>query len=176
MRLSGESANLEFDTGLVLFLANTTRDIFVFQKFNLRVALGSMYNRYNKFYMVFNSVASFLGGGTTYSAGDVTGVTTPTAWLIGVSGLDFINNSVDGVISKTAIFPTTISLAHNGKNNGGSAFTMNGVVFNKPSNDIQDISIQPYLVRGLQHGKAVTGGAIQTGDYNLSFTVYGLED
>jgi hypothetical protein len=176
MRLSGESANLEFDTGNIVFLANTTRDIFVFQQFNLRVALGSMYNRYNKFYMVFNSVASFLGGGTTYSAGDVTGITSSTAWLIGVTGLDFINNSVDGVISKTAIFPISVSLAQNGNNNGGSAFTMNGVVFNKPSNDIQDITIQPYLVRGLQPGKAVTGGINQIGDYNFSFTVYGLED
>jgi hypothetical protein len=175
MRLSGESANLEFDTGTILFPANTTRDIFIFQQFNLRVALGSMYNRYNKFYMVFNSIASFLGATATYSAGDVTNITTSTAWLIGVSGLDFINNSVDGVISKTALFPTSVSLAQNGNNNGGSAFTTNGVVFNKPSNDIQDISIQPYLVRGLEPGKAVTGGVNQIGDFNFSFTVYGLE-
>ena len=176
MRLSGESCNLEFDTNNIVFLSNTTTDIFIFQQFNLRVALGSMYNHYNKFYMVFNSVASFLGGGTTYSAADVTGVTNSTAWLIGVTGLDFINNSIDGVISKTALFPTTVSLAQNGNNNGGSAFTMNGVVFNKTSNDIQDISIQPYLVRGLQVGKAVTGGVNQIGDFNFSFTVYGLHE
>jgi hypothetical protein len=174
MRLSGESANLEFDTGNITFLANTTRDIFIFQQFNLRVALGSMYNRYNKFYMVFDSAGSFLGN-PTYSAGSVTGITSVVGWLIGVSGLDFINNSIDGVISKTALFPTTISLAQNGNSNGGLAFTMNGVVFNKPSNDIQDISVQPYLVRGLQPGKAVTGGVNQIGDYNFSFTVYGLE-
>jgi hypothetical protein len=175
MRLSGESANLEFDTGNISFPINTTRDIFIFQQFNLRVALGSMYNRYNKFYIVFNSVASFLGATTTYTAGTVTGVTTSIAWLIGVTGLDFINNSVDGVISKTALFPTTVSLAQNSNNNGGSAFTMNGVVFNKPSNDIQDITIQPYLVRGLQPGKAVTTTPQSIGDYNFSFTVYGLE-
>lgn len=179
MKLSGESANLEFETGNINFLANTTRDIFIFQQINLRVALGSLYNRYNKFYMVFNSCASFLGATTTtttYSAGTVTGITTSTAWLIGVSGLDFINNTIDGVISKTALFPTTVSLAQNSNNNGGSDQTMNGVVFTKPSNDIQDISIQPYLVRGLQPGKAVTTTTASIGDYNFSFTVYGLHE
>jgi len=176
MRLSAECCNLEFDTGNVRFNANTTTDIFIFQQFNLRVALGSMYNKYNKFYMVFNSIASFNGSLPTYSAGDVTGVTTVTGWLIGVSGLDFINNSVDGLISKTALFPTTVSLSQNGYRDGGDSQTSNGVVFNKPSNDIQDIAIQPYLVRGLQPGKVVNAsGTTQIGDYNFSFTVYGLE-
>jgi hypothetical protein len=175
MRISGESSNLEFETGNINFLGNTTRDIFIFQQFNLRTALGSLYNRYNKFYMVFNSCASFLGSTTTYSAGSVSGITTSTAWLIGVTGLDFINNSIDGDISKTALFPTTVSLAQNSNNNGGSTQTMNGIVFTKPSNDIQDITIQPYLVRGLQPGKAVTTSA-SIGDYNFSFTVYGLHE
>lgn len=176
MRLSGESANLEFDTDNIRFNANTTTDIFIFQQINLRVALGSMYNKYNKFYMVFNSIASFNGSLPTYSAGDVSGVTTVTGWLIGVSGLDFINNSVDGVISKTALFPLTFPLALNGYKDGGDSLTSNGVVFNKPSNDIQDIAIQPYLVRGLQPCKVVnSSGSTQIGDYNFSFTVYGLE-
>lgn len=174
MKLSAESANLEFSNTYV-FPINTTRDIFVFQQFNLRLALGALYDKYNKFYMVFNSTSSFIGGTTTYSSGSVTGITNPVAWLIGVSGFDFINNSIDGVLSKTALFPVTISLANNGYSSSNTQ-TMNGVVFTKQSNSIQDITIQPYLVRGLQPGKAVTVTTQQLGSYAFNFTVYGLED
>jgi hypothetical protein len=175
MKLSGESANLEFETGNITIPINTTRDLLISQQINLRVALGDMYNRYNKFYMVFNSIASFGGANMTYTSGSVAGVTNSTAWLIGVTGLDFVNNSVNGVISKTALFPTSVSLAQNNFSIGGQTQTMNGVVFNKPSNDIQNITISPYLVRGLQVGRIVAT-AQQIADYNFSFTVYGLED
>jgi hypothetical protein len=175
MKLSGESANLEFDTGNLTITVGAPKDIFIFQQFNLRVALGDMYNRYKKFYMIFNSIGSFAGTTVTYTAGTLTNITSPVAWLIGVSGLDFVNNSVDGILSKTALFPTAVSLAQGAFNIGGQSQTMNGVVFNKPSNDIQDISIRPYLVRGLRPGIAVAS-VTNNCDFNFSFTVYGLED
>jgi hypothetical protein len=156
MKLSGESANLEFETGNITIPANQSRDILISQQINLRLALGDMYNRYNKFYIVFNSIASFGGANMTYSAGPtLTGITSQTCWLIGITGLDFVNNSVNGAISKIGLFPTTISLAQNSFTLGGQTQTMNGLVFNKPSNDIQNITIAPYLVRGLQAGRIV---------------------
>jgi hypothetical protein len=196
MRLSGESANLLFNSD-VIYPVNTTSDLFFFNNIlNLRVALGPMYNSYSKFCIFFNSIASFTtGANTTYTAGTITGITNPSSWLIGITGLDFINNSIDGVISKTALFPTTVSLARNGYANGvtdqiqtqngiiqtaanpsGVTQTMVGVVFTKPSNDTQNITIQPYLVRGLQPGKIVTVGTNSFTNFSLSFTVYGLED
>jgi hypothetical protein len=39
MRLSGESSNLEFDTGALLVPATTSRSLFLTQTFNMRAAL-----------------------------------------------------------------------------------------------------------------------------------------
>ena len=47
MRISGESANLEIETGALVVPATESRDLFLTQTFNMRNALGDMFDKYD---------------------------------------------------------------------------------------------------------------------------------
>jgi len=51
MRLSAESANLEFDSLPVLFSAGTSYNVGFNGDVNWRTVLGDMYNKYDYFYI-----------------------------------------------------------------------------------------------------------------------------
>lgn len=176
MKLSDETANLVFDTGYFSVPANSTYDnLFISQNVNMRTILGEMYYRYKKFYIEFNSIIGFSSA-VTYTAGGVTGITNNNCWLCGIDGLDFVNNNVDGKMSKIAYFPVTFGLSSNGYNPPLSTSTKNGVVFNKPLNDNVYITIAPYYIGNLQKASLVTGAASIVCQHGLSFTIYGLID
>lgn len=176
MKLSDETANLVFDTGQFTVQANSTyNNLFISQNVNMRTILGEMYNRYKKFYIVFNSIISFGTSAVTYTAGTVTGITNSSCWLCGIDGLDFVNNNVDGQISTVAYFPVTFGMSVNGNNAPIMTSTKNGIVFNKPLNDNVYININPYLISNLKKASLVTT-AVSFCQYNLSFTIYGLVD
>ena len=173
MRLSGETANFQLDIQL-LALANTVTPMFGDQVINLRTILGDMYYRYNKFYIVFNSTNSWTPGVVTYQSGTFTGITNQICWFLGITGLPFINNTLDGRITNTAYFPTSFALALAGYIPTNFS-TNNGIIFNKPQNDIVTINVAPYYTRNL-----TTGSALSTGNnvlwFSFNFTIYGLEE
>jgi hypothetical protein len=175
MRLSGECANFEFETGQVSILANVTYPFVVSNTVNMRTVLGDMYDKYNKFYIVFNSLGGFSGNANlSYTT---SGATSQNAlvWTLGMSGdLRFLSNTVNGQLSTIGYFPMRFTLPVNGYNFLNGAIT-NGIVFEKPSNDIGTINISPYLIRGGAPANLVCT-ANTTYDFNFSFTIYGLSE
>lgn len=171
MRLSGETANLEFDSGNVVFPQNTPTSVAITASLNLRTALGDMYNKYNKFLMVLNSFGGFAGAVVTYTSQG-----SPAIATIGISGdLPFISNSLNGQISSVAYFPLRFTLPSNGYNSTNSTI-QNGVVFQKPANDVAEVTITPYLVRGGAIALINCASANSIYDFNYSFTIYGLSE
>lgn len=181
MKLSGESANLEFDTGPVLVAANTSRSLFLTQTFNIRSALGDMFDKYDEFLMVFNSLGASATSvaANTYTGGAVTNQTQTAVWTTGIFGdLQFINNTVNGQISNIAYFPPRYTLPVSTVAASANVFfnfpINNGVTFLKPQNDFVTLTITPYLIRTGGAGSVVAGASDLTIDVNLSFTIFGL--
>lgn len=179
MKLSGESANLEFDTGPVLVPATTSRALFLTQTFNIRAALGDMFDKYDEFLMVFNSIGASANAATasSLSAGSITAQTNVAVWTLGISGdLAFTNNTVNGQISSIGYFAPrfTLPIAVTSPNLSINFPINNGVTFLKPNNDFVTLTMAPYLIRGGSPGSAVAGTTDLTIDTNLSFTVFGL--
>lgn len=181
MKLSGETANLEFDTGPLLVPATTTRDLFLTQTFNMRAALGDMFDKYDEFLMVFNSIgASATSASTnTYTGGVVTNQNQTAVWSTGIYGdLQFTNNTVNGQISNIAFFPPRFTLPVSTV--AASANVLfnfpinNGVTFLKPQNDFVTLTITPYLIRTGGAGSVTAGATDLTIDINMSFTIFGL--
>lgn len=176
MKLSGESANVEFDTGIITIPASGTYPLFLTQAVNMRTILGDMFDKYEKFLIVFNSLgATSTGTGLTYSAGTITGQGNTVTWTLGMFGdLQFISNSVNGQLSNIAYFPTRFTLPVVGSVIANSSCTA-GITFAKPKNDVVTLTMAPYLIRGGGAGIAVSpAGNSTTIDVNLNFTVYGL--
>jgi hypothetical protein len=181
MKISGESANLEFDTGSLLVPANTSRALFITQTFNIRNALGDMMDKYDKFLMVFNSIGASASGTTanTYTAGAVAGQNQSSVWTTGIFGdLQFVGNSVNGQLSNIGYFPPryTLPVAVSSPNSLSNFTINNGIVFLKPKNDTVTITITPYLIRTGGAGVVVAGTTDLTLDINMSFTVFGLKE
>jgi hypothetical protein len=181
MKLSGESANLEFDTGTLTIQATQSLELFIEQTINLRRSLGDMFDKYDEFLMVFNSIGSSANSTTanSYTGGTSSNQNNTAIWTTGMSGdLQFRNNTINGSISSIAYFPPRYNLPVATVANGSNILlnfpVNNGIVFLKPSNDIVRIKIAPYLVRGGGIGSVVAGAADLTFDANLSFTVFGL--
>jgi hypothetical protein len=183
MKLSGETANLEFDTGPLLVPATTTRDLFLTQTFNMRAALGDMFDKYDEFLMVFNSIGASASSASTNTytggGGAVTNQNQTAVWSTGIYGdLQFTNNTVNGQISNIAFFPPRYTLPVSTV--AASANVLfnfpinNGVTFLKPQNDFVTLTITPYLIRSGGAGSVTAGASDLTIDINLSFTVFGL--
>lgn len=177
MKLSGESANFEVDTAIITLGANESIALFRTQQVNMRTVLGEMIDKYEKFFIIFNSIgATTTTAGLTYTAGAITGQGNTAVWSLGISGdLNFLSNTVNGQLSNIAYFPTRFTLPVNGSS-FVNATSNNGVMFQKPNNDIVTITAAPYLIRGGGAGVAVAPAAGATVDFNLSFTIYGLTE
>ena len=141
MKLSGECANFEIETGQVAIIANIVYPFVITNTVNMRTVLGDMYNKYNKFYIVFNSYAGFTGSNTiSYTTLNTTG-TGAFIWTLGMSGdLRFISNTVNGQITSVGYFPLRFTLPINGYGflNGT---TTNGLVFERPNNETVTITL-----------------------------------
>lgn len=171
MRLSGETANLEFDSGNVSFLQNTPTSVDLTTTLNLRTALGDMYNKYNKFLMVLNSFGGFAGSVVTY-----TGQGSPVTATVGITGdIPFLSNSLNGQISTVAYFPLRFILPNNGYTSTNSTI-QNGIVFQKPANEVATVTLTPYLVRGGAIALINSANSNSLYDFNYSFTIYGLSE
>lgn len=180
MRLSAETANLEIDLVQTIF-ANQNTAITIVRDVNMRQLLGEMYYKYKKFYIQFTSIGGF-GGSTIYSAGTFTAISNAPAWLLQMSGLDFVNNTVDGTITKNAIFPLGFSLPINGFSTGITTFANsptqfgigNGIVFNKEMNDNTTLTFTPVLNANLLpcFSEPTTNISVTL---TLNFSIYGLE-
>jgi hypothetical protein len=181
MRLSGETSNLEFDTGPLLVPANTSRSLFLTQTFNMRSALGDMFDKYDEFLMVFNSIGASASSTSTnsYTGGNVTNQSQTAVWTTGIVGdLQFTNNTVNGQISNIAYFAPRYTLPVSTVAASANVFfnfaINNGVTFLKPQNDFVTLTITPYLIRTGGPGSVQAGATDLTIDINLSFTVFGL--
>lgn len=114
MKISGESANLEFDTGPMTIPANQSRSLFIIQSFNIRNVLGDMFDKYDKFLMVFNSIGANANSNlaNTYTGGTVVAQTNTSIWTTGIFGdLQFVCNSVNGQLSNIGYFPPRYTYA-----------------------------------------------------------------
>jgi hypothetical protein len=174
MRLSAESANLEFDTFPVNFSVGTTYNVAFNGDVNWRTVLGDMYNKYDYFYIVFNSIGSFSStNNMSYSAGSITGI-TGGAWSMAITGdLQFLSNSVNGQLTNVGIFPDLFSLPVNGYVFLNSTIN-NGIIFRKPLNSTSRITIAPYFLVNNQPAVAVVSTGSSQVDYNYSFVIYGM--
>jgi hypothetical protein len=175
MRLSAESANLEFDSFPVNFSAPTTYNVGFNGDVNWRTVLGDMYNKYDYFYIVFNSFGGFSStNNMTYTAGSITGISTG-AWQMAISGdIQFVSNSGNGQLTNVGIFPDLFPLPQNG-NFFTNSPNNNGIIFRKPLNSISRITIQPYFLLNNQPAVAVLSSGSGQIDVNYSFVIYGME-
>jgi hypothetical protein len=174
MRLSAESANLEFDSFPVNFSAGQTYNVGFNGDVNWRTVLGDMYNKYDYFYIVFNSFGGFSStNNMTYTAGSVTGISTG-AWQMAISGdIQFVSNSGNGQLTNIGIFPDLFPLPQNGNLFTNSPIN-NGIIFRKPLNSISRITIAPYFLLNNQPAVAVLSTGSGQIDVNYSFVIYGM--
>lgn len=175
MKLSAESANLEFETFPVNFSVGQTVNVGFNGDVNWRTVLGDMYNKYDYFYIVFNSFGGFSSTNTmTYNAGSVTGITSG-AWSMAISGdIQFVSNSGNGQLTNVGIFPDLFQLPVNGSIFTNSTIN-NGIIFRKPLNSISRITIAPYFLLNNQPAVAVVSTGSAQVDFNYSFVIYGME-
>lgn len=174
MRLSAESANLEFDSFPVNFSVGTTYNVGFNGDVNWRTVLGDMYDKYDYFYIVFTSFGGFSStNNMTYSAGSITGITSG-AWSMGITGdLQFLSNSGNGQLTNVGIFPDLFGLPLNGNVFFNSTIN-NGIIFRKPSNSISRITIAPYFLLNNEPAVAVVSTGSAQVDFNYGFNIYGM--
>ena len=174
MKLSAESANLEFDSFPVNFSAGQTYNVGFNGDVNWRTVLGDMYNKYDYFYIVFTSFGGFSStNNMSYTAGSITGISTG-AWQMAISGdIQFLSNSGNGQLTNVGIFPDLFALPLNGNIFLNSTIN-NGIIFRKPSNSISRITIAPYFLINNQPAVAVVSTGSAQVDYNYGFTIYGM--
>lgn len=175
MRLSAETANLEFDTFVRPIQLGVPFPLEFNDDINWRTVLGDMYDKYDYFYIVYNSFGGFSGN-MTYSAGSITGITAAGLWSMTITGdLQFVSNSFNGQLTNVGIFPDLTTLPANGYYFLNSTIN-NGIIFRKPLNSTSRVVITPYFMLNNEPALAIAvGGATQI-DFNMSFTIYGLEE
>jgi hypothetical protein len=173
MRLSAETANLEFDTFSQTINVGETIPLEISQQVNWRTLLGDMYDKYNKFLIVFNSFGGWTGPNITYSLAG----TNALVWTCGIdSDIHFLSNSVNGQLSNIAYFPTRFTLPPANNYALINSTINNGVVFAKPYNSISELTVAIYLVRSGTPATISVASGSSTYDYNFSFTIYGLSE
>ncbi len=174
MKISGECANLDLDTGTLV--GNTNLDISI-MSFNvdLKRMLGDMYDKYDKFIIIFNSMGGWSNASSYSTASGTSGLTGVALWSIGMTGLDWVSNSYNGQDTSLAFFPNKVLLpVANYANNNFPNFR-NGVCFRKPMNPNVILTLGPYLTRGGSTAIAVATGTVQV-DFNFSFSIFGLSE
>jgi hypothetical protein len=180
MKLSGECANFEIDSGNITLAADTSIPFVITNKVNMRSVLGDMYNKYKKFYIQLNSLSGFATSAVGYTA--ISPPTVPSGqtglvWTLGMSGdLRFLSNTVNGQPSSIGYFGLRFTLPVNGYATTNAPATGYGIVFELPPNESVTINLTPYQVRG---GTAAILGVVGvTGifDFNFNFSIYGLSE
>jgi len=174
MRLSGECANFEIDTGSVTYANAFTNESMTYNvTIDLRVALGDMYDRYDIFLIVFNGI-SMYGNVTSYSTTTgVTGLNATAVWTLGMSGLNWANNTFNGNLNPIAYFPNRYTMPITGAYTTTNAVSNNGICFRKTGSSVVNLSLVPYLTR--QGGAGLANGNANGGwDINYNFTIFGL--
>ena len=176
MKLSGECANFEVDTGSVIStVAYNNTDMTYILNVDMRQVLGDLYHKYDKFIIVFNGI-SMWSSATGYTTSTVTtGITAGTVWTLGMTGLNWVNNSFNGNINTIGYFPNRFTMPLGNAYASTNATSNNGICFRKPDNPFVSLSISPYLTR--QGGIALATGTLNTGwDINYSFSIFGLTE
>ncbi len=180
MKISGECANFEIDSGSIVLPADTSIPFVITNKVNMRSVLGDMYNKYKKFYIQLNSLSGFATSAVGYTA--ISPPTVPSGqtglvWTLGMSGdLRFLSNTVNGQPSSIGYFGLRFTLPVNGYATTNAPATGYGIVFELPPNESVTINLTPYQVRG---GTAAILGVVGvTGifDFNFNFSIYGLSE
>jgi hypothetical protein len=174
MRISSESANLEFDTFNQTITAGQSITLQISQAVNWRTVLGEMYDKYDNFLIIFNSFGGWTGTNMTYSG---SAASNANVWTAGInSDIQFLGNTVNGQLSSIAYFPTRFPLpSANGYSLINSTLN-NGIVFQKPYNSTSQLTVSVYQVRnGTPCVLGVSTGS-STYDYNFSFSIYGLSE
>ncbi|MFY7886952.1 MAG: hypothetical protein ACOVOV_19120 [Dolichospermum sp.] len=172
MKLSAESANLEFDTFNQTINAGQSIPLQISQQVNWRTVLGDMYDKYDNFLIVFNSFGGFTGTNMTYNG---SAASNTNVWTAGItSDIQFLGNTVNAQLSSIAYFPTRFALPSGNGYSLVNSTINNGIVFQKPYNSTSQINVSVYQVRnGTQCLLGVSTGS-STYDYNFSFSIYGL--
>ncbi len=177
MKISGECANLELDTGTITGASGLTYDLSLISfDVNFRQVLGPMYDKYDKFLIVFNSYCAWTNSTTWSTSTGVSALTTTAGWSLGMSGLDWESNSYNGQLSTIAYFPNKITLPTNGYTFFNSPSFGNGIIFRKPSSFITSLKVVPYSVRANGSAVSVVTAGTPTFDFNYNFSIYGLSD
>ena len=110
--------------------SDTVGGIFEFNGFNIREALGDMYDKYDKFKISLNTVLTWNNV-----------VFSNRAISVKMSGLDWVGYNEYGTDDKTL---ATVGLIWVGSNSGVNTQTNGsfGVVFNKPKQDSVNLRIR----------------------------------
>ncbi len=190
MKRSGECANFQLDYEIAT-MQNTEKSLTYSTSINLKNILGDMYDKYNKFVIIFNGLGYWTNtpapSGTSpnviggYNSGGARNVTSVGVYYLGISGLDIINNSSkNGDLSNIGFFPGRFALITANYYSLNLTNTSNGIMFNKPSNPNVNITLPIYNVRtNVETSIAISGTSSTTAilfDMNLSFTIYGISE
>jgi hypothetical protein len=139
-------------------------------KIDLKAVLGSMFYKYDKFRIEFNSFDGWC------NFPNWTNLPNNAVWKLGISGLNFTNNTNNFISDSMAFFPIRFGMPTNGYLYVNNSFNANGIVFEKPSNGKATITLSIYNCRF----NAVVAGIYTTSNNTLnaefSFTIYGLYD
>jgi len=175
MKISGECANMDLDIGTLSGTPTIDLSSILFNV-DLKRMMGDMYDKYDKFMIIFNNVGGWSNATSYSTATGTIGLTATALWSIGMTGLDWISNSYNGQESTLAFFPNKVVLpVANYANNNFSNYG-NGVCFRKPMNPNVVLNITPYLTRSGSSAIAVVASGTVQIDLNYSFTIYGLYD
>ena len=177
MRLSGETANLEFDRLIIITPSTGPVPLEFNNNINWRTVLGDMYDKYDFFYIVYNSSGGFSSTNLmTFSAGPIEGITASGLWSMAITGdLTFVSNSVNGQLTNVGIFPDLLTFPVNGYTFVNTTIN-NGIIFRKPLNSTSQVVITPYFILNNQPAIInVSSGNAQL-DINISFTIFGISD
>ena len=120
----------ELESSHFYFVSYMGTNTVEFNGFKLREALGDMYDKYDKFKIVFNQVLNWNND-----------IFTNRFLSVKMSGLDWVNNLEYGTDDKTL---ATLGFIYAGSNGGmtiqtGATF---GCVFNKPKQESVNLTIR----------------------------------
>lgn len=184
MNRSGECANFHMQTTFKIPInTNTAIPVLPTYKMDMRDVLGSMYNKYDKFLLILNSIsyqnASSDGVSSpitfTYIGNGDGPVGNNTITTIGISGLNLFSNTNN--IQSIGIFPNKHKLSTNNGPNYDNFTSSNGITFMKSQPAIT-IQMQFYDISYFANpiGAKNTSATDDNIYYSFSFTIYGLFD
>ena len=167
MKQSSESANFILDHLQYNMPIGTA--IEATQTVNMNTVLGDMYTKYKYFKIVLNCINSWgsaQSGNATYSPANTVS--------LGVTGLDFVNTTFDGLQTNMARFPGSFALPNNGSGNVSNfPFETTGVVFRRPNNPNQ-VNLKLSLINPRNTNPVTVSNVIASYSALYFFTIYGL--